>query len=141
MAIGLAAASLAGCDAGSETEVGPHGELTVRLDEFKIDPQTIVAGSGDLRVTVINQGVVAHNWRVFNEPRKTAEAQQEDVVEESEDDSDRGTLVGGATTMVPRDEQVAELNLKPGRYRIFCTVGNHARLGMAGELVVKRRRS
>ena len=47
-----------------------------------------------------------------------------------------GEDVGGTPTFPGGETQSGRVNLEHGRYEMVCTVGDHAELGMTGELEV-----
>jgi len=90
--------------------------VKVVADEYSFDPETIVLeGGGELTVELDNEGVLAHNLRVF----------------------DGETDVGGTPTFVGGDPRPGTVKVEPGEYELICTVGDHADLGMTGKLTVK----
>jgi plastocyanin len=119
--IALSVLALAGCGGDDDTPgrtvtVEPGETLTVVADEYSFDPETIVlTGSGELTVELDNDGVLAHNLRVF----------------EGETD------VGGTPTFVGGDPRPGSVRVEPGAYALVCTVGDHADLGMTGKLTVR----
>jgi plastocyanin len=115
-----AAVLIAGCngdDEKSERTITAKPEQTVRVvgDEYSFDPANIVLPSGPLRVELKNEGVLAHNLRVIRDDRD----------------------LGGTDTFQGGKTRSAQVAVGPGRYELVCTVGNHADLGMRGELVVR----
>ncbi len=102
--------------AGRTVTVEPGKTVTVVADEYSFDPETIVlTGGGKLTVELDNQGVLAHNLRVF----------------------DAGTDVGGTPTFVGGDPRPGTVEVGQGQYELVCTVGDHADLGMTGKLTVR----
>ena len=84
--------------------------------EYSFDPSAIVVkGAGRLRITLRNEGSLAHNIKV----RRT------------------GELVGGTPSFPAGDTESALVILEHGNYELVCTVGDHAKLGMKGELTVR----
>ena len=90
-------------------------------DEYSFDPgRVIVSGAPpELRITLDNSGILAHNIRVL--------------------DGDRD--LGGVRSFPPGEQRSASVRLPPGKYRLVCTVGDHEELGMKGELEVRARNS
>lgn len=122
-AAAAAAAAIGGCGsddgrptAGPATTV-PSGErLAVVGDEYSFDPSNVVVrGGGKLEIELRNEGSIAHNLRVFDGDRE----------------------VGGTPTFPGGETRSGTVRLEPGRYRIVCTVGDHAELGMVGTLKVQ----
>ena len=48
-----------------------------------------------------------------------------------------GQEVGGTPSLPAGETGAATVPVAPGRYEMVCTVGDHAELGMTGELQVK----
>lgn len=115
-------AALFGCggdDKPLRTATVP-GESPIRIegDEYSFEPRRlIVTGAGpELRITLDNVGSLAHNIRVL--------------------DGDRD--LGGLRSFPSGEERGTTIRVPPGNYRLVCTVGDHAKLGMTGELEVRR---
>jgi plastocyanin len=102
---------------GSRTVTAkPGGSVTVKGREYSFDPDRVVLdGSGELTIRLQNDGDLAHNIRVRRD----------------------GEEVGGTPSFPPGRTESARLRLRPGRYELLCTVGDHAQLGMKGELEVR----
>jgi plastocyanin len=119
--IALLVLASAGCggdddEPGRTVTVEPGDAITVVADEYSFDPETIVlTGGGRLTVELENDGVLAHNLRVF----------------------DGGSDIGGTPTFVGGDARGGTVDVEPGAYELVCTVGDHADLGMTGKLQVK----
>lgn len=117
----LFAALAAGCggdddEPGRTATVESGQAVRVVADEYSFDPETIVlTGGGELTVELDNEGVLAHNLRVF----------------------DGATDVGGTPTFVGGDPRPGTVRVEPGEYELVCTVGDHDDLGMTGKLTVK----
>jgi plastocyanin len=102
--------------AGRTVDVAADSAVRVTAEEYRFDPQTIVVeGAGRLTIRLRNDGTLAHDVRV----RK--------------DDRD----VGGTPSFPAGETRATTLKLAHGRYELICTVGDHAKLGMRGELIVK----
>jgi plastocyanin len=115
----LAAAGCGGGDGGdpSRTVVtGAGGTVRISADEYRFDPdRVVVRGPGALRIVLRNDGSVAHDIRLRR----------------------GGKDVGGTPSFAPGGSMAARVRLKPGKYELLCTVGDHAQLGMRGTLNVK----
>ncbi len=120
----LALVAASGCGGGGEhggtggpaTTVAAGGPLVVTAKEYALTPgKVVVAGPGPLRLRLRNSGSLPHDVRV-----------------------QRGDRDLGGTPSIPGGKSAtATVTLAPGRYRILCTVGDHAQLGMTGTLRVK----
>jgi plastocyanin len=113
---------LIGCggDDGEEptrsVTVKPNSTLEVTGDEYSFDPgRVVVRGAGPLTIRLRNAGELAHNLRL----------------------EQNGEDVGGTPTFPGGETQSGRVNLEHGRYEMICTVGDHAELGMTGELMVR----
>jgi plastocyanin len=113
---------LAGCGGDDDDEparsvtVNPNSTLRVVADEYSFDPgEIVVRGAGPLTIRLRNDGELAHNLRV--------ERSGEDI--------------GGTPTFPGGQTQSGRVNLEHGNYELICTVGDHAELGMTGELRVR----
>ena len=117
-ALALAAA---GCGA-EPVEVGTR-TLTVRLTEYRLEPQDARVRAGRLRLVAVNRGRLTHNLHVVREDRRDRERPPVDL--------------GGTPTAQPGDTRRHTFTrLRPGEYRLICTIANHDDLGMYGTLEV-----
>lgn len=116
--------ALGGC--GEPAAVDVEGAtLELVLDDYRITPQNVRVRPGDLplRIVAHNEGRLTHNVKVQSL---------------TETDSE-GTAIahGGTETGRPGETKTASVELKPGTYRLACTLGNHDNLGQYGELIVE----
>ncbi len=127
----VAAALVAGCgDDGDEGRERPRA-LTVEAgnpvrvlgDEYLFSPRRVVitdapaGGPTEVELRLENEGALAHNLKIFRGDRE----------------------LGGTPTFPGGETESGTVRLLPGEYRMVCTVGNHAELGMVGELEVRVR--
>jgi plastocyanin len=116
----LAAAGCGGGDGGGPSRTvttAARGTVTISADEYRFDPnRVVVRGPGILRIVLRNDGSVAHDIRLRR----------------------GGKDVGGTPSFAPGGSMAARVRLEPGTYKLLCTVGDHAELGMTGELIVKK---
>jgi plastocyanin len=115
-------AFLAGCGDDDDEErarsvtINPNSTLRVTGDEYSFDPGRVtVRGAGPLTIRLRNDGELAHNLRIERD----------------------GEDIGGTPTFPGGQTQSGRVNLEHGRYEMVCTVGDHAELGMTGELEVR----
>jgi plastocyanin len=115
-------ACLAGCGGDDDEEqarsvtVNPNSTLRVTGGEYSFDPgRVVVRGAGPLTIRLRNDGDLAHNLRIRR----------------------GGEDIGGTPTFPGGETQSGRVNLEHGRYEMICTVGDHADLGMTGELQVR----
>jgi plastocyanin len=123
-ALALAALIASGCGGGDDEEAEPtravtvpaNASLDVSAKEYSFDPNRVTAeGAGRLTITLTNDGSLAHDIRVRR----------------------NGKDVGGTATIPGGETAKATLPLEHGRYELLCSVGDHAELGMRGELTVR----
>jgi hypothetical protein len=119
-----AAAVAAGCG-GEPPAVGlPGNTLRVKLDEYRITPQNVRAKAGRIHLVAVDEGRLTHNL----------------VIESITDDPTKEVVYGRTDTAHP-GQTVRERDpivLKPGRYRLACTISNHDNLGQYGTLTVTK---
>src|SRR3954466_3987242 len=113
------AAALSGCGGGGGerapgTETVAAGRVVQVIGrEYSFSPASLVVTAGRVRFRFVNEGSLAHDLRVFR----------------------AGRDVGG-TKPFQGGARSAEVRLEPGNYRMVCTVGDHATLGMSASLRV-----
>jgi plastocyanin len=116
-AFALLAAGCGGHDQPGRTVTAPaNGVVRVVAKEYSFDPSAIVVrGTGTLRVTLRNDGSLAHDLKVRKD----------------------GELIGGTPAFPAGETRSASVRLATGTYEFLCTVGDHAELGMRGTLKVE----
>jgi uncharacterized cupredoxin-like copper-binding protein len=87
--------------------------VTIAETEYKLTPAHPTAKAGSVNVVAKNAGAIVHTLEVEGNgvEKKTADIQ-----------------AGASATL--------KVNLKPGTYKIYCTISGHRKLGMDGTLVV-----
>jgi plastocyanin len=123
LAAALAVVALAtGCGGDDDDEpartvtVSGGDTVGVTAREYSFDPERIVVeGAGPLTIELDNAGDLAHNLRLRRGGRE----------------------VGGTPTFPGGRTESGRVRVEPGSYEMICTVGDHAELGMTGELEVK----
>jgi plastocyanin len=113
---------LSGC--GADDPAAIEGRtLRVELDEYRIMPQDARVRPGRLRLVATNVGRLTHNVRIISRNPDNLEAP--------------GTELGGTRTSHPGESATHTFeDLKPGEYRMSCTIANHDDLGQYGRLIV-----
>lgn len=123
----LAAAAtplLSGCGSSPSYAKTGTGRVVVRLSEYRITPEFLQVRAGRVRIDARNVGRLTHNVAVVQFKRPLA----------SEDER----MYGKPTpTLFPGKTGSTTVTLKPGKYRIVCTIANHDNLGQYGELKVE----
>ena len=90
------------------------GTVTLGESEFKITPKDATAKAGKVTIDVKNDGQIVHNLNVEGngiEEKKTADLQ------------------AGASGKLT-------VNLKPGKYEMYCSIDGHRASGMEGTITV-----
>jgi plastocyanin len=115
-ALALAVAGCGGDDQPGRTVTVPsNAAVRVVAKEYSFDPSRIVVrGPGTLRITLENEGSLAHDLKLSRD----------------------GRVVGGTPAFPAGEERSASLTLSRGDYDFVCTVGDHEELGMKGTLSV-----
>ena len=123
--LALAAAGTSGC--GDDDPVRIEGRtLRVELEEYRIVPEDVTVSRGRLRIVATNVGRLTHNLKVVKEDPEDREAPHIEL--------------GGTGTAQPGETATFTFeDIKPGEYRMVCTITNHDDLGQYGELIVTGR--
>jgi uncharacterized cupredoxin-like copper-binding protein len=90
------------------------GTVTLAESEFKITPKDATTKSGKVTIDVKNGGAIVHNLNVEGngiEEKKTADLQ-------------------------PGSSAKLTLDLKPGKYEMYCSIDGHRASGMEGTITV-----
>ncbi len=115
LAVGCGKDEKAGGEGGA-AELTSGQVLVVAGKEYSFDPGAVVLqGAGELKIRLRNDGSLAHNIKLRRD----------------------GKEVGGTPSLPAGKTGEATVRVTPGRYEMLCTVGDHAELGMTGELQVK----
>jgi hypothetical protein len=97
--------------------------LRLRLDEYRVVPQNIVIKAQRMKFDVRNTGRLTHNLAI-----QIPDGPGGKPVE----------LARTETTQPGRRAAPIKLVLKPGEYRLVCTIANHDDLGQYATLKVTR---
>jgi uncharacterized cupredoxin-like copper-binding protein len=118
----LAATLPAGCGSDAPYVRASGSTVHLRLDEYRILPQRVTVPAGRIRIVAHDVGRLTHNVAVvqFNRPLGEDEEKQ----------------YARTRTAHPGDVVQTTVTLKPGKYRLVCTIANHDNLGQYGELKV-----
>jgi plastocyanin len=119
----LAAVPLSGC--GGDTPYVPASGRAVglRLDEYRVLPQRVTVAAGRVRIIARNVGRLTHNIAVVQFDRPLGEDEEKQYAR--------------TPTAHPGQVVRTSVTLKPGKYRLVCTIANHDNLGQYGELKVE----
>jgi hypothetical protein len=118
------AASLAGCGGAGDVVVDRDGILRLTLSEYRIEPEQIEVQAGRVRIIARNRGVLTHNVA---------------VQEYAESEEASPTVYARTRTSHPGQTVTTDPDpvLKPGKYRLACTIANHENLGQFAVLYVR----
>ena len=106
----------AGCGAQEPAPARARdNRVAIEVEDFRYRPQAIRAAPGSLRVALVNEGRLAHTFRVER----------------------RNTIVAKVSSLLPGDRATKRFRVREGEYRFFCALSNHEELGMYGTLVVE----
>jgi len=123
LSVSAAAAVLDAVDTGHGTVASIAGtKVPLTLDEYRIAPADVRVHAGRIKIVARNVGVLTHNVKV-----------------ESERVDTHGSpiILGGTTTAQPGQTVSVKIDLAPGRYKLVCTLADHANLGQRGTLTVR----
>jgi uncharacterized cupredoxin-like copper-binding protein len=118
----VVAATLSACGADDPYVPARGQTVALRLDEYRVLPTRLTVPAGRIRIVARNVGRLTHNAAVVQFERPLGE------------DEDR--QYARTKTAHPGDVVSTTVTLKPGKYRIVCTIANHDNLGQYGELKV-----
>ena len=103
-----------GCG-GPSTVRARDGKVAVYAREYRLDPGRIETAAGPLTIAIRNRGIDAHRLAIG-----------------------RGRFALARTaTLLPGQGATLKVRLPPGRYRLFCSLGNHDTLGLYGSVVAR----
>ena len=114
-------AGLAGCG-GDDVFRTDRPILRMKLDEYRIVPQDIVAKPGRMKFVVRNTGRLTHNL----------------VLQIPEGPDGKPVEIARVSTMQPGETgEPIKVTLLRREYRLVCTIANHDDLGQYGKLDVQ----
>lgn len=120
--MGALALALGSCGADEPYAEAPDRRVQVRLDEYRITPERIEVPAGRVTLVARDVGRLTHNLAVVPWRRPRAGQRERRYVR--------------TETAHPGRTVTATVTLRPGRYRLVCTIANHDNLGQYGELRV-----
>jgi uncharacterized cupredoxin-like copper-binding protein len=125
-AVALAVLGLSGC--GDDDPYVPADGRTVslRLDEYRVLPKRVTVPAGRVRLVGRNDGRLTHNLAVVQFDRPLGEDEERQFAR--------------TRTAHPGQQVQTTVTLRPGKYRVVCTIANHDNLGQYGELEVQSAR-
>lgn len=117
------ALALAASGCGDPAPVAARNRTVgLRLDEYRIVPQVVSAPAGELRIIVRNRGRLTHNVAVETVPPDPTRPAQ---------------VIARTPTTHAGGRAEVRVVLRPGTYRLACTIANHDVLGQNGTLRVR----
>jgi len=123
--VALAALPAAGCGDDVAYTRAPDRRVEVRLDEYRVLPERIEVRAGRITLVARNTGRLTHNLAVVQFERPLGDEEEKDYGEPTK-------------TLFPGEIGQTTVDLKPGKYRLVCTIANHDNLGQYAELKVVR---
>ena len=121
-----AAAALAGCGDDTPYTAAKGRTLRLRLDEYRILPSRITVPAGRVTIVARDAGRLTHNVAIVQFDRPLGEDEEKQYAR--------------TRTAHPGEVVSTSVTLKPGKYRLVCTIANHDNLGQYGELKVEAPR-
>jgi uncharacterized cupredoxin-like copper-binding protein len=118
---------------------GPRTEITVLFTDFMFAPNTITVPAGQpITLTFNNEGAVEHDFVVQDIDVTDVKVQNDSTGGHPHMDGTDGTPEYDlhVATSAGGSNVLKFTALKPGTYRIFCSVEGHVEAGMVGELIV-----
>ena len=107
---------LAACGGGGGTSGPPAGAITVKLTDYKFNPDSISAPSGKVVFFLVNSGGFTHDLVIRDNSKKK---------------------IAGSEQVAPGDSNVFTIsNIAAGSYEIYCSQLGHETNGMVGKLTV-----
>ena len=131
---GILSFAAAGCG-GSSKKPGPTASVVpVTEGDFHISAPKVL-NTGDYTFRVDNQGPTVHEFLIVPSETGSLPLRPDGLTvdEEAVERSEPGSLEPGA----PRAVRDLTVQLKPGRYILFCNMEGHYMAGMHTELVVR----
>jgi plastocyanin len=123
--VALAVLPAAGCGADAAYTRAPDRRVDVRLDEYRVLPERIEVRAGRITLVARNTGRLTHNLAVVQFERPLGDEQEKDYGKPTK-------------TLFPGETGETTVDLRPGKYRLVCTIANHDNLGQYAELKVVR---
>ena len=110
---------LCGCDR-APTTAAPGGVVDLTVRDYRYDHQNVETRRGAITFSVTNKGREETNFRVRRENRKRD--------------------LASIATLQPGEFGTTTVNLRPGTYTMYSSVGRHETLGEYGTVTVTKRR-
>lgn len=114
-ALGVLAALAGGCRRASAPAVDRR--VAFGLREYRLVPRDARARAGEVTLAARNVGIQVHDLRVRRND---------------------GPALASTRRLFPGERQTIVVRLRPGTYRLYCSLFRHQQLGMYGTLTVTR---
>jgi uncharacterized cupredoxin-like copper-binding protein len=126
--------AVSGCSSAPSSARAVGARVSVTEKDFQISGPSSRLSSGDVVLSVTNDGPDDHELIVVRRDGSTLPVRADGVTidEEALEQVTLGALEPGA----PGSVRELELHLEPGRYALFCNMAGHYFGGMHAELVV-----
>jgi plastocyanin len=121
--VALCAAPLFGCGRDAPYVPASGQAVSLRLDEYRVLPQRVTVPAGPVRIIARDVGRLTHNIAVVQLDRPLGEDEEKQYAR--------------TPTAHPGEVVQTTVTLRPGKYRLVCTIANHDNLGQYGELKVE----
>jgi hypothetical protein len=121
----LTVLTTSGCGGQVAYTPARHRHVEVSLDEYRVLPERISVRAGRITIVARDRGHLTHNLAVvaFRRPTGVAEVP---------------SYGAPIKTLFPGETGSTTVRLRPGKYRLVCTLANHDNLGQWAELKVVR---
>ncbi len=113
---GGVALALACAVSGISMSAGAATSVSIGAREFSFVPKDVTVPAGEVTFVVKNAGVIEHNFVLEDKAKKKA---------------------AEIPILEPAQTLEVKATLKPGVYRIYCTLPGHKDAGMVGTLTVQ----
>ena len=124
--LAVGAAALCGCGRDAPYVAANGRTVSLRLDEYRILPERVTVPAGRVTIVARDVGRLTHNVAVVQFDRPLGEDEEKQYAR--------------TRTAHPGDVVRTTVTLRPGKYRLVCTIANHDNLGQYGELKVEAPR-
>jgi len=131
----LPALAVTACGDKHASSDGSAKVVHITERDFRISsPDRLPAG--DVELSVENEGPDDHELIIVREGKRHLPFRDDDVTLDEETAEKSKSIAGALEPASPGTRQL-RVNLKPGRYVLFCNMSGHYLGGMRAELVVR----
>jgi uncharacterized cupredoxin-like copper-binding protein len=134
LAVTAAALAATGCGGGDASQTPSTRVLKIVEKDFKVvAPKAVTAGTAVL--VEHNRGPVDHELLVVRSDGKPLPLRSDGIT--VDEDRIEPRSLGEIEALEPGEEESLRVQLKPGRYELFCNMAGHYLGGMHAVLVVR----